>query len=303
MKKIALGINTGFAVNRFPEPEVWVKIAGQTLGLRHVQFTADLLNPFLPKKIVESETNKIIKNLRKYDVSIDCTFTGSFTRVNHLMHPDAKMREVWFEWFKKFLLLSKNLGAKSAGSHFGILSDTDVKNKSRYNSLVKGAIDYWQELALYGKKIGLDFLNFEPMSIPREMAYTIKETKALLERTNEGIAIPMLLCLDVDHGFASSKDPRDNDPYAWLDEFAGVSPIIHIKQSLFDKGGHYPFTKEYNAKGRIIPEKVVDIIIKKGCEETLLILEISHRERYPQDLKVADDLLESVKFWRTAVKD
>ena len=204
MKKIALGINTGFAVNRFPEPEIWVKIAGKTLGLRHVQFTADLLNPFLPEAILKSETGKIIKNLREYNVSIDCTFTGSFTRVNHLMHPDAKLRELWFAWFKKFLLLSKNLGAKSAGSHFGILSDTDVRNKKRYAYLVKEAINYWQELALYGKKIGLSFLNFEPMSIPREMAYTIKETKALLERTKKGIALPMLLCLDVDHGFAHS---------------------------------------------------------------------------------------------------
>jgi len=45
MTKFKLGINTGFATNRFPEPEVWLRIVGKDLGLRCVQFVADLLNP------------------------------------------------------------------------------------------------------------------------------------------------------------------------------------------------------------------------------------------------------------------
>ena len=37
--------------------------------------------------------------------------------------------------------------------------------------------------------------------------------------------------------------------------FPPRSPIIHIKQSSMNKGGHWPFTADYNAKdGRIMPE-------------------------------------------------
>ncbi|MGC9054682.1 MAG: hypothetical protein ACP5KS_12465 [Candidatus Hydrogenedens sp.] len=43
---IVLGINTGFAINRFVEPDDWTRIVSEELGLQVVQFTADLLNPW-----------------------------------------------------------------------------------------------------------------------------------------------------------------------------------------------------------------------------------------------------------------
>ena len=47
-----LGINTGFAVNRYAEHSVWTDIVGNELGLEVVQFTADMLNVDLPNKII-----------------------------------------------------------------------------------------------------------------------------------------------------------------------------------------------------------------------------------------------------------
>ncbi|NEJ18552.1 aminotransferase, partial [Rhizobium leguminosarum] len=46
--------------------------------------------------------------------------------------------------------------------------------------------------------------------------------------------------------WADVADPDDYDPYAWARAVPPVSPIIHIKQSLMDKGGHRPFTAEFN---------------------------------------------------------
>ncbi len=57
-----LGINTGFAINRFPEPKVWLRIVGKELGLKYVQFVIDLLNSFLPKIVIDREVEKIKKN-------------------------------------------------------------------------------------------------------------------------------------------------------------------------------------------------------------------------------------------------
>jgi len=85
---LELGINLGFAINKYIEPEEWARIVGEGLNLRHVQFVADLLNPFLPGDYIEEQIERIQKSTEKYNVKIDSVFTSAFTRVNHLMHPD-----------------------------------------------------------------------------------------------------------------------------------------------------------------------------------------------------------------------
>jgi D-erythrulose 1-phosphate 3-epimerase len=120
-----LGINTGFAVNRYAEPETWTQIIGEKLGLRSVQFTADLLNPSLPDQIIDDEITRIYAACQKYKITISSTFTGAFTRVNHLAHPNPAIRAYWVEWFKRFVDISVALGASSMGSHFGIFTAKD----------------------------------------------------------------------------------------------------------------------------------------------------------------------------------
>lgn len=303
MANLKLGINTGFATNRFPEPEVWTKIVGEVLGLRYVQFVMDLLNPWLPWKILKEEVKKIKQLCKRYNMTVDTTFTSAFTRTNHLLHPNPKIRKIWFEWFKKFFSISIELEARGSGGHFGIFTVTDFNNKKRREFIFRQGIRGWQKLSEYGKKIGFEFLIFEPMSIPRECASTIEDTKELLKKVNKNASIPILLCLDVDHGDLRSKNPDDTNPYAWIREFASVSPVIHIKQSTKDKSGHWPFTSEYNKKGIIHPKKVISAIEESGAKDVILAFEFSFRERYPAEYRVLDSLKESVAYWRKYIKD
>ena len=74
MTKFKLGINMGFATNRFPEPEVWLRTVGKELGLRYAQFVANLLNPFLPQKVIEQEIIKLKENATKYDIKYRYNF-------------------------------------------------------------------------------------------------------------------------------------------------------------------------------------------------------------------------------------
>lgn len=301
--QVKLGINAGFAINRFPEPEVWIPIVGDELGLRYAQFVADLLNPFLPYRVIQQQVSKIRDLAEKHNVIIDTTFTSAFTRVNHLMHPDPLTRDVWFQWFKDFFCMSADLGVRGSGGHFGIMSVTDLENEKRREEITATGVDLWQRLSEFAAELGFEFLIFEPMSIPREMACTIADTWELYERVNDGAAIPIKLCLDVDHGFYFSPDPRDSDPYAWLEEFGKISPVVHIKQSMADKGGHWPFTAEYNEQGRILPQKVLESLERSGADDVVLLLEISHRERYPAEGRVISDLRESVEYWRQYVSE
>jgi D-erythrulose 1-phosphate 3-epimerase len=298
-----LGINTGFAVNRYSEPEEWVRIIGDELGVQITQFTADMLNVDLPKKIIYKQVDRIQKACETYKVTIPCTFTGGFTRVNHLAHPDPDIRRHWIEWFKRFVDLSIDLGSSSMGSHFGIFTHLDNNNSNQRNIRRQQNIDGWHEVANYAKDKGLEFISWEPMSISREQGETISEARKLHNDVNLDSPLPFKICLDVDHGDLSSSDPRDTDPYEWLDEFAIESPLIHLKQTNANKSGHWPFIEEYNKVGRIQPKKILQTLIEKKVKKVDFFLEPSFKEREPYDSTVINVLKESVDFWRQLVKN
>ena len=64
-----LGLNTGFAVNRYSNPEAWIKLVNRC-GIDSVQFTADLLNPSLPSSIIKEQLKKIIGILTNMNILI-----------------------------------------------------------------------------------------------------------------------------------------------------------------------------------------------------------------------------------------
>jgi hypothetical protein len=137
------------------------------------------------------------------------------------------------------------------------------------------------------------------MSIPREYGETITEARRIQDHLNqEDMAIPMLICLDVDHGDVSSSNPHDTDPYFWLKTFASETPQVHLKQSLLNKGGHWPFTPEYNAHGKVHPSKVIDALKQGGAQKVSFFLELSFREREPFESRIVDDLKQSIEYWR-----
>mgnify|MGYP001204247268 CR=1 FL=1 len=297
--EIKLGLNTGFALNRYSTPEQWVPLVREKLGIERVQFTADLLNPSMPNTLVMNLVERTRNLVDQYEIEVESAFTSAFTRVNHFSHPDTAMREYWIDWFKKFIDIAILLGAKSVGSHFGILTVPDLKNKKIREKRFQQNVDCWKSIAKYGEEKGLRFLTWETMSIPREYGETIVEAKKIQDHlNNSNFAIPMLMCLDVDHGDLSSENPDDTDPYVWLETFGSQCPQVHLKQSLLNKGGHWPFTPEYNGQGKIFPEKVLKALKKSGAKKVALLLELSFREREPFESRMLADLKQSVEFWK-----
>ena len=295
--KIKLGTNLGFAINKYTEPEIWARIVREDLGLTSVQFVADLLNPFLPDDYLSSQINRIREATKRYGLTVDSIFTSAFTRVNHLMHPDREAREIWMRWFEKLFWIGSRLGCGTGGSHFGILTFDSFEN--RYDYLVEEGVRGWQKLSFRAKELGYESLIFEPMSIPREMGNTAGESLELMDRVNAHCGVPMKICLDVGH----APHPDERDPYPWIEKLGKVSPIIHIQQTALHRSNHAPFTEEANRGGNITGEKVMAALEKSGCEETSLMLEISHREHWDSDFRIIPDLAESVQYWRKWVKE
>ena len=293
-----LGINLGFANNRFPEPEVWTDIVANKLGLRKVQFVADILNPMLikyNKKYFNDEVDKTIECISNNNIKVTSMMTSSFTRVNHFAHPDRSYRYIWFNWFIDFLEMGRKFGAKSAGSHFGILTVESLKNK---DSLYKEALYMWSSLSLMAKSLGYEYLFFEPMSVEREFGNTIENTRMILDELNTYSAIPFKLCLDVGH----APHPTQRDYKKWLEAFAKDSPIIHLQQTTLNNSNHSPFTPQYNCNGIIDPHYIISLLNKYGLSPEL-DFEIGFREKEEIEPTVISDLRESVDYWKQCISE
>jgi sugar phosphate isomerase/epimerase len=289
----------GFAVNRYIEPEVWTRIVSEDLGLKYVQFVADLLNPFWPETYIRDQIRRIKAAAGGNGIVIESLFTSAYTRVNHLMNPDAEAREFWLDWFKRFLDIGAEFGVKNAGSHFGIMTFDTYDNPDKRKFILDEGVKGWQKLSFYAKEKGYECLIFEPMSIPREMANTVEETKELLDLVNANSGVPLRVCLDVGH----APHPDQRDPYPWIERLAALSPVIHLQQTVLHKSNHAPFTAEQNRSGIITREKVMEAVKKAGCTDALFAFEIAHREHRDTDFRIIGDLKESVDYFRAVIEE
>ncbi len=293
-----LSLNTNPLVNRFAEPEDLVRTVAHDFRIRDLQLTHEFINPGWPAPVIRRLTRDMDKALQRTGVRVTSGMTGPYGRLNHFGHPDADVRRYYVDWFRTFAEIIGDLGGRSVGTQFAIFTYRDYDDPERREELVRIAIDCWAETAEHAKAAGLDFVFWEPMSIGREFGATIADCLGLQARLSAvEMAVPMWMMADLDHGDVGSPDRHDHDPYAWARAVPRHSPIIHVKQSLMDKGGHRPFTAEFNAKGLIQPEPLIAALREGGGADNEICLELSFKEREPSDREVLPGIAESIAFW------
>lgn len=295
---LTLSLNTNPLVNRFADPDDLIETVARDIRLRDLQLTHEFINPSWSAPVVRRLTRQMAAALERTGVRVTSGMTGPYGRLNHFGHPDRDVRRYYVDWFKIFADVIADLGGTSVGTQFAIFTYKDFDDPVRREELIKIAIDCWADVAEHGKAAGLSYVFWEPMSIGREFGETIRECLRLQERLSAAdMAIPMWMMADIDHGDVTSANPDDFDPYAWARAVPKLSPIIHIKQSLMDKGGHRPFTAEFNARGRIQPEALLAAFAEGGAVDNEICLELSFKEREPNDRQVIAQIAESVAFW------
>ncbi len=294
----SLSLNTNPLVNRFAEVDDLIDTVARDLRIRDLQLTHEFINPSWPAPVIRRLTRAMQAACARTGVRITSGMTGPYGRLNHFGHPDAEVRRYYVDWFKTFADITADLGGVSVGTQFAIFTYRDFDDAARREALISRAIDCWAEVAEHAKAAGLRFLFWEPMSIGREFGDTIAGSLALQDRlTAAQMAVPMWMMADIDHGDVTSPNPDDYDPFAWARAVPRVSPIIHIKQSMIDKSGHRPFTPAFNAKGRIHPDPLLAAFRAGGGVDNEICLELSFKEREPNDRQVIAQIAESVAFW------
>ncbi|MEM6322920.1 MAG: TIM barrel protein [Pseudomonadota bacterium] len=293
-----LSLNTNPLVNRFAEPSDLIEAVARDLRLRDLQLTHEFINPSWPAPAIRRLTRDMAAAQARTGVQVTSGMTGPYGRLNHFGHPDADVRRYYIDWFKTFADIIADLGGVTVGTQFAIFTYRDYDDPARRAALIDIAIECWAEVAEHAKQAGLEYIFWEPMSVGREFGETIAGALALQDRlTAAAMAVPMWMMADIDHGDVTSTNPDDYDPYAWARAVPRVSPIIHIKQSLMDKGGHRPFTAAFNAQGRIQPEPLLAAFREGGGADNEICLELSFKEREPNDREVMPQIAESVAFW------
>lgn len=298
-----LSVNTNPFVNRFAEPEDLIGVLAGEVGIGHIQLVHEFINPSWKAATVKRLTDRMATACAARGARITSIMTGPYGRLNHFAHPDAEVRQYYVAWFKGMADIAGDLGAPAIGTQFGIFTFRDYDDAARRAELMRLALECWREVAGHAKARGLTWLFWEPMSVARELGHTLRDTQALQDWIGAAdLPIPLKPMVDIDHGDVTSPNPADVDPYAWAKEFAAQSPIIHIKQSTMNKGGHWPFTAQYNADGRITPEKLIAAVRAGGGGGNELCLELAFREREPADRSVVAAVRESVAYWAPYAK-
>ena len=298
-----LSLSTNPFVNRFAEPDDLVRVLAADVGIGYVQLTHEFINPSWPVGLVRRLTDRMAGACARERLQVTSLMTGPYGRLNHFGHPDPEVRRYYVDWFNTMADIAADLGCPAIGTQYAILTYRDFDDTGRRDAIMAHALSCWREVADHAERRGLGYLFWEPMSVARELGHTQAETQRLQDTIDAAqLAIPLKPMVDIDHGDVTSSDPDDTDPFAWARNFATQSPIIHIKQSSMNKGGHWPFTATYNREGRIQPEPLIAAIKAGGGHDNELCLELAFREREPTDRAVVAAMRESVAFWAPHVE-
>ena len=295
---LTLSVNTNPFVNRFAEPEDLIGVLANEVGIGHIQLVHEFIDPSLDAATIARLTARTAAACARERVKVTSLMTGPYGRRNHFTHPDPGVRAWIVAWFQRLADIAADLGAPAIGTQFGIMTYRDYDDAARREALMAAALAGWRQVGEHAVRRGLKFLFWEPMSVGREFGHTHAATAELQARIDAaGLPLPLVPMVDIDHGDVTSPDPADVDPYQWAERWGARSPIIHIKQSSMNKGGHWPFTAQYNKDGRITPDALLAAVARGGGRDNELCLELAFREREPADRSVVAALRELVAHW------
>ena len=298
-----LGINTCFAVKRWPRPADWAPIVADELGLELVELSLDLMPGIDSADERERTADETREALGRHGLRAETVFTGlAAYSLNLLMHPDDAARRAAMNWYASVVDLAARLGARGAGGHVGAMSVPDWLDPAWRARRWAGLRAALPEIAGSARAAGLEYLLVENLASHREPS-TIAGLESLLTDGDRD-HVPVRLCLDVGHQCVPGTAGADRDPYAWLARFGGGGRLgeVQLQQSDLLADHHWPFTAERNAAGRIDPGRVLDTLAGAGADDVLLVLEVIPPFEQ-DDTGVLADLRASAQLWRAALSE
>lgn len=295
--RLRLGINTCFAVKRWPRKEDWAPVVRDRLGLSLVQHSFDLVNPGLDLAL--DDPVALRATCDAHGLELASTFTGlAAYSANLLLDPREPVRTAAEDWFTCAIGWTAAAGATATGGHLGAFSVPDWRNPTARTLRWAGFQDAIARLAATARTAGLDSIVVENLAAAREPS-TMAMVRDLVT-DGDATRVPVRLCLDTGHMCVTGTDGDERDPYAWLRTMAPVIRMLQLQQSDAAGDHHWPFTAARNAEGRVDADRVIDALGEGGVDEIDAYLEVIPSFEQDDD-EVLDDLAASVDHWREAL--
>ncbi|NPV08987.1 MAG: sugar phosphate isomerase/epimerase [Anaerolineae bacterium] len=260
-----IGVNGAFLTRRWEEPDNWMRLTAE-LGYPYHEFCADVLDPFFSgDRAYQVETAQAVAEAaRQQGVIVWDLYTGVAThRFHGLSHSHPAVRARMAEWIRQSMGLALAMGARRVGGHWDAISVENLQDEVRARSVEERTIAQFRSLAASAAEAGLAALYNEQMYIPSERPWTIRGAEEFLRRANEGRpGVPVYLTVDVGHqaGTHYGLSGADVDYRAWLRAMAPFCEVVHLQQTTPDASHHWPFTDEYNRRGHIRMDQVLEAI-------------------------------------------
>jgi sugar phosphate isomerase/epimerase len=292
-----LGINTCFAVKRWPRPEDWAPIVRDELQLDLVQVSLDLVDVTRDADTIARAVAAHLEAADRYAIRIHSVFTGvAGYSSNLLLHPDERERDAAERWYERAIEFAARLGVVSVGGHVGAFSVPDGSDPARREALWADLRVRLERLARVARAAGLEGFLVENLAARREPS-TMADIESLLTDGDAG-RVPVQLCLDVGHMCVPGTDGEERDPYAWLRRLGPRASVIQIQQGDAEGDRHWPFAARYADIGRIEPDRVLESL---GPEIAApLVLEVIPPFEADDD-QVLADLVASARCWQEAI--
>lgn len=300
MPHIRLGINTCFAVKRWPEPMNWARLVAEDLGLDAVQLSLDLLPFGFDLAPAADYARRAKEAATEFGIELHSLFTGLGAYSSGLLMSDSPAdRASALAWYRSVIDLAAIAGARGAGGHLGALSVPAASDPAiayaRHEELKRSMV----HLADAAADAGLDHLQFENLTVIREYGHSLEEARDL-EHSLRDCRVPWVLCLDVGHPGALPADSESNDVAAWLKEPWLSTPVVQLQQAPAGSDAHGPFTLAANANGLVKRDEVLDAIEGWNADEVFLFFEVIPSHEQPTEA-VLEGLRESVSYWREGI--
>jgi D-erythrulose 1-phosphate 3-epimerase len=297
--RVRLGINTCFAVKRWPRPADWARVVRDDLGLDLVELSLDLLEGF---ETAEGR-RRVADDNRAALAGAGLRAVGTFTGLNGyshnlLLHPDPLARSQALAWYEAVIDLTAALGLAGAGGHVGAFSAPDWRDPAARAERWAGLKDGLRRLSAHARHAGLEYFLVENLVPVREPA-TMAQVADLLT-AGDADHVPVGVCVDLGHMCVPGTIGQDRDPYAWLARFGAELLEVQLQQSDAEGDHHWPFTAERNGQGRIEAGRVLDTLAASGAGDVTLILEMIPSWEQPDD-ELRADLAATADYWRTAI--
>ena len=193
--RLRLGINTCFAVKRWPMPDDWAPIVREQLGLRLVQHSLDLVDLHVSSERLEAQADQLRDAVAAHDLSLHSTFTGlAAYSANLLLAPDAADRDAARGVVPDRDRVHCPISGSGDRRTRGCFSVPDWQDPARHAELWTGLQGTLAGLAADARTAGIDYLVVENLAVEREPS-----TMALIrELLDDGDAdrVPIRLCLE-----------------------------------------------------------------------------------------------------------